>query len=196
MRQFVKEKLLTRTCPATPLLEVTVSDTGEGSLGDALRSRGVPFSPPLTPKLSTPGTQWPCLAEPSRQRDVLKALGALVRDFYAKYWICVCAGMFIVVSFAGRLVVYKIVYMFLFLLCLTLFQVREGGHGDAVPNPGGAVLTSLVPQVYYSLWRKVLKGFWWLVVAYTMLVLIAVYTFQFEDFPMYWRNLTGLTNQQ
>ncbi|XP_021264227.1 piezo-type mechanosensitive ion channel component 1 isoform X2 [Numida meleagris] len=137
VRQFVKEKLLTRTCPATPLLEVTVSDT-----------------------------------EPGRQRDVLKALGALVRDFYAKYWICVCAGMFIVVSFAGRLVVYKIVYMFLFLLCLTLFQV------------------------YYTLWRKVLKGFWWLVVAYTMLVLIAVYTFQFEDFPMYWRNLTGLTNEQ
>ncbi|NXL92044.1 PIEZ1 protein, partial [Alectura lathami] len=137
VRQFVKEKLLTRTCPATPLLEVTVSDS-----------------------------------EPSQQRDVLKALGALVRDFYAKYWICVCAGMFIVVSFAGRLVVYKIVYMFLFLLCLTLFQV------------------------YYSLWRKVLKGFWWLVVAYTMLVLIAVYTFQFEDFPVYWRNLTGLTNEQ
>ncbi|NXT46801.1 PIEZ1 protein, partial [Pluvianellus socialis] len=137
LRQFVKEKLLTRRCPTTPLLEVTVSDT-----------------------------------EPSRQRDVLKALGELVRDFYAKYWICVCAGMFIVVSFAGRLVVYKIVYMFLFLLCLTLFQV------------------------YYSLWRKVLKGFWWLVVAYTMLVLIAVYTFQFEDFPMYWRNLTGLTDEQ
>ncbi|XP_074769024.1 piezo-type mechanosensitive ion channel component 1 [Athene noctua] len=137
LRQFVKEKLLTRRCPTTPLLEVTISDT-----------------------------------EPSRQRDVLKALGGLVRDFYAKYWICVCAGMFIVVSFAGRLVVYKIVYMFLFLLCLTLFQV------------------------YYSLWRKVLKGFWWLVVAYTMLVLIAVYTFQFEDFPMYWRNLTGLTDEQ
>ncbi|KAM6300603.1 LOW QUALITY PROTEIN: piezo-type mechanosensitive ion channel component 1 [Aegotheles albertisi] len=137
LRQFVKEKLLTRRSPATPLLEVTISDS-----------------------------------EPSQQRDILKALGDLVRDFYAKYWICVCAGMFIVVSFAGRLVVYKIVYMFLFLLCLTLFQV------------------------YYSLWRKVLKGFWWLVVAYTMLVLIAVYTFQFEDFPMYWRNLTGLTNEQ
>lgn len=102
------------------------------------------FPPPLTPKLSTPGTWCPCHAEPSRQRDVLKALGALVRDFYAKYWICVCAGMFIVVSFAGRLVVYKIVYMFLFLLCLTLFQVR-GGHREAVPGPGGAVLTSLVP---------------------------------------------------
>ncbi|XP_064016182.1 piezo-type mechanosensitive ion channel component 1 isoform X2 [Pogoniulus pusillus] len=138
LRVFVKEKVLTRRCPTTPLLEVTISSE----------------------------------AESSRQRDVLKALGALVTDFYAKYWICVCAGMFIVVSFAGRLVLYKIVYMFLFLLCLTLFQV------------------------YYSLWRKVLKGFWWLVVAYTMLVLIAVYTFQFEDFPTYWRNLTGLTDEQ
>lgn len=91
---------------------------------------------------------------------------------YARYWIYVCAGMFVVVSFAGRLVVYKIVYMFLFLLCLTLFQV------------------------YYSLWRKLLKGFWWLVVAYTMLVLTAVYTFQFQDFPAYWRNLTGFTDEQ
>lgn len=45
---------------------------------------------------------------------------------YALYWIYVCAGMFVVVSFAGRLVVYKIVYMFLFLLCLTLFQVLRG----------------------------------------------------------------------
>lgn len=55
---------------------------------------------------------------------------------------------------------------------------------------------SLSLQVYYSLWRKVLKGFWWLVVAYTMLVLIATYTYQFEDFPIYWRNLTGLTDPQ
>lgn len=58
---------------------------------------------------------------------MLRALGGLVTAFYAKYWILVCAGMFIVVSFAGRLVVYKIVYMFLFLLCLTLFQVRGVG---------------------------------------------------------------------
>ncbi|XP_008564099.1 PREDICTED: piezo-type mechanosensitive ion channel component 1 [Galeopterus variegatus] len=110
--------------------------------------------------------------EPTQARTLLRSLGELVKGIYAKYWIFVCAGMFIVVSFAGRLVVYKIVYMLLFLLCLSLFQV------------------------YYSLWRKLLKVFWWLVVAYTMLVLIAVYTFQFQDFPMYWRNLTGFTNEQ
>ncbi|XP_045149555.1 LOW QUALITY PROTEIN: piezo-type mechanosensitive ion channel component 1, partial [Echinops telfairi] len=109
---------------------------------------------------------------PGQTRTLLRSLGELVSGVYAKYWIYVCAGMFIVVSFAGRLVVYKIVYMFLFLLCLTLFQV------------------------YYSLWRKLLKVFWWLVVAYTMLVLIAVYTFQFQDFPAYWHNLTGFTDEQ
>ena len=51
-------------------------------------------------------------------------------------------------------------------------------------------------QVYYSLWRKLLKVFWWLVVAYTMLILISIYTYQFEDFPGYWRNLTGFTEEQ
>lgn len=59
-----------------------------------------------------------------------------------------------------------------------------------------ALLTSHHLQVYYSLWRKLLRVFWWLVVAYTMLVLIAVYTFQFQDFPTYWRNLTGFTDEQ
>ncbi|KAG7214385.1 hypothetical protein INR49_023096, partial [Caranx melampygus] len=51
-------------------------------------------------------------------------------------------------------------------------------------------------MVYYSLWRRLLKLFWWLVVAYTMLVLIAIYTYQFEDFPQYWRNFTGFTEEQ
>ncbi|XP_029962928.1 piezo-type mechanosensitive ion channel component 1 isoform X3 [Salarias fasciatus] len=104
--------------------------------------------------------------------SVLKVLGGMVMSCYAKYWIYVCGGMFIMVSFAGKLVAYKIVYMLLFLLCLCLYQV------------------------YYSLWRRLLKLFWWLVVAYTMLVLISIYTFQFEDFPGYWRNFTGFTEDQ
>uniref|UniRef100_A0A7N8YMD6 Piezo type mechanosensitive ion channel component 1 (Er blood group) n=1 Tax=Mastacembelus armatus TaxID=205130 RepID=A0A7N8YMD6_9TELE len=104
--------------------------------------------------------------------SVLKILGGMVMSCYAKYWIYVCGGMFIMVSFAGKLVGYKIIYMLLFLLCLCLYQV------------------------YYSLWRRLLKLFWWLVVAYTMLVLISIYTYQFEDFPGYWRNFTGLTEEQ
>ncbi|MCJ8747419.1 hypothetical protein PDJAM_G00153320 [Pangasius djambal] len=104
--------------------------------------------------------------------SILKLLGRVVMSLYAKYWIYVCGGMFIMVSFAGRLVGYKIVYMLLFLLCMCLYQV------------------------YYSLWRRLLKPFWWLVVAYTMLVLIVIYTYQFEDFPDYWKNFTGFTEDQ
>lgn len=70
------------------------------------------------------------------------------------------------------------------------------GPSSSLASLQGTSLTSLFLQVYYSLWRKLLKVFWWLVVAYTMLVLIAVYTFQFQDFPMYWRNLTGFTDEQ
>uniref|UniRef100_A0A673C1X3 Piezo-type mechanosensitive ion channel component 1 n=1 Tax=Sphaeramia orbicularis TaxID=375764 RepID=A0A673C1X3_9TELE len=110
--------------------------------------------------------------EGAANESVMKVLGGMVMSCYAKYWIYVCGGMFIMVSFAGKLVGYKIVYMLLFLLCLCLYQL------------------------YYSLWRRLLKIFWWLVVAYTMLVLISIYTYQFEDFPGYWRNFTGFTEEQ
>ncbi|XP_066511035.1 piezo-type mechanosensitive ion channel component 1-like [Hoplias malabaricus] len=104
--------------------------------------------------------------------SLLKLLGRVVMSLYAKYWIYVCGGMFIMVSFDGKLVGYKIVYMLLFLLCMCVYQVC------------------------YTLWRRLLKLFWWLVVAYTMLVLITIYTFQFEDFPGYWKNFTGFTEDQ
>nr|XP_019959133.1 PREDICTED: piezo-type mechanosensitive ion channel component 1 [Paralichthys olivaceus] len=122
-------------------------------------------------KMATP-LQEVTSGEGAGDESVLKVLGAMVMSCYAKYWIYVCGGMFIMVSFAGKLVGYKIIYMLLFLLCLCLYQV------------------------YYSLWRRLLKLFWWLVVAYTMLVLISIYTYQFEDFPRYWRNLTGFTEEQ
>lgn len=54
---------------------------------------------------------------------MLKVLGGMVMSCYAKYWIYVCGGMFIMVSFAGKLVAYKIIYMLLFLLCMCLYQV-------------------------------------------------------------------------
>nr|XP_043872731.1 piezo-type mechanosensitive ion channel component 1 [Solea senegalensis] len=123
-------------------------------------------------KMATAPLQEVTVGEGAGDESVLKVLGGMVMSSYAKYWIYVCGGMFIMVSFAGKLVGYKIIYMLLFLLCLCLYQV------------------------YYSLWRRLLKLFWWLVVAYTMLVLIAVYTYQFEDFPQYWRNFTGFTEEQ
>lgn len=135
---------------------------------------------------------------------MLKVLGGMVMSCYAKYWIYVCGGMFIMVSFAGKLVAYKIVYMLLFLLCLCFYQVRPPSSRRGLWSRSQRSLSEChgdccgicFPQVYYSLWRHLLKLFWWLVVAYTMLVLITIYTYQFEDFPEYWKNLTGFTDEQ
>lgn len=65
----------------------------------------------------------PSSEEATRNESVLKVLGGMVMSSYAKYWIYVCGGMFIMVSFAGKLVGYKIVYMLLLLMCLCLYQV-------------------------------------------------------------------------
>uniref|UniRef100_A0A4W3IWL9 Piezo type mechanosensitive ion channel component 1 (Er blood group) n=1 Tax=Callorhinchus milii TaxID=7868 RepID=A0A4W3IWL9_CALMI len=156
MRQFIKEKCIRRK--DIPLKEVNIPE--QDSLIIVFLNVHVLISPLLPPVID------------QGKSDLLKTLGEIVIQFYSKYWIYVCGGMFIVVSFAGRIVVYKIVYMFLFLLCLSFYQIC------------------------YFLWRKLLKLFWWLVIAYTMLVLISVYTFQFADFPHYWKNFTGLTDEQ
>lgn len=62
--------------------------------------------------------------EKAEKESVLKVVGGIVMSCYAKYWILVCGGMFIMVSFAGKLVGYKIIYMLMFLICLCLYQVR------------------------------------------------------------------------
>uniref|UniRef100_A0A8C0EQF1 Piezo type mechanosensitive ion channel component 2 n=1 Tax=Bubo bubo TaxID=30461 RepID=A0A8C0EQF1_BUBBB len=102
------------------------------------------------------------------EQDIMKVLGKLVMAMFIKYWIYVCGGMFFFVSFEGRIVMYKIIYMVLFLFCVALYQV------------------------HYEWWRKILKYFWMSVVVYTMLVLIFIYTYQFESFPGLWKNMTGL----
>lgn len=111
------------------------------------------------------------------------------------------AGMFIVVSFAGRLVSTRSSTCCSSCSVSALFPEYgaraqsgggrgTGGHGVRGVGPHHRLTAPVGWQVYYSLWRKLLKAFWWLV-AYTMLVLVAVYTFQFQDFPAYWRNLNG-----
>lgn len=53
----------------------------------------------------------------------VEALAAVVGRMFVKYWIYVCGTMFFLVSFEGRVVLYKVVYMVLFLCCVALYQV-------------------------------------------------------------------------
>ncbi|XP_017584938.1 PREDICTED: piezo-type mechanosensitive ion channel component 2 isoform X3 [Corvus brachyrhynchos] len=110
--------------------------------------------------------------EEEDEQDIMKVLGNLVMAMLIKYWIYVCGGMFFFVSFEGTIVMYKIIYMVLFLFCVALYQV------------------------HYEWWRKILKYFWMSVVVYTMLVLIFIYTYQFESFPGLWKNMTGLDERK
>ncbi|XP_064202838.1 piezo-type mechanosensitive ion channel component 2-like [Anguilla rostrata] len=105
------------------------------------------------------------------EKQIMQVLGNLVMSLFIKYWIYVCGGMFFFVSFEGTMVMYKIVYMMMFLFCVALYQVN------------------------YDWWRRILKYFWMSVVVYTMLVLVLIYTFQFENSPDIWKNMTKLKDQ-
>ncbi|XP_063154930.1 piezo-type mechanosensitive ion channel component 2-like [Candoia aspera] len=86
----------------------------------------------------------------------LDILGSILKRMLVKYWIYFCSIMFFIVSFSGKVVLYKILYVILFLFCVALYQI------------------------HYESWRRVLKGFWLIVVSYSMVVLIAIYAYQFE----------------
>ncbi|XP_055955380.1 piezo-type mechanosensitive ion channel component 2 isoform X2 [Patella vulgata] len=86
-----------------------------------------------------------------------------------KYWIFVCAAMLLLISIQD-VVVYRIIYMFLFLYFILAFQFS------------------------YVIWRATMFVFWWVVIVYSMAVLIMIYTYQFDEFPGYWRDGTGFSN--
>ncbi|XP_047198071.1 piezo-type mechanosensitive ion channel component 2 [Hippoglossus stenolepis] len=107
-------------------------------------------------------------SEDRGEQDTMQVLGNMVMALLIKYWIYICGGMFFIVSFEGTIVMYKIIYMMMFLSCVALYQV------------------------HYEYWRRILKYFWMSVVMYTMLVLTLVYTFQFEGSLEFWSNMLGM----
>ncbi|XP_040063839.2 piezo-type mechanosensitive ion channel component 2 isoform X4 [Ixodes scapularis] len=93
----------------------------------------------------------------------VRHLGRLISEWLTHYWIWVVAIMLMVISLGGTdVVLYRIAYMLLFLFFILVFQIS------------------------YQLWIKVMYGFWLTVIIYSMLVLILIYTYQFEKFPEYW----------
>ncbi|XP_070700828.1 piezo-type mechanosensitive ion channel component 2 [Pempheris klunzingeri] len=107
-------------------------------------------------------------SEEGGEQDIMQVLGNMVMALLIKYWIYICGGMFFFVSFEGTIVMYKIIYMMMFLSCVALYQV------------------------HFEWWRRILKYFWMSVVVYTMLVLILVYTFQFKSSLGFWSNLLNM----
>ncbi|KAJ7414044.1 piezo type mechanosensitive ion channel component 2 [Willisornis vidua] len=70
--------------------------------------------------------------EEEDEQDIMKVLGKLVMAMLIKYWIYVCGGMFFFVSFEGTIVMYKIIYMVLFLFCVALYQFEKEKDYDVI----------------------------------------------------------------
>ncbi|XP_065421309.1 piezo-type mechanosensitive ion channel component 2-like [Chrysemys picta bellii] len=102
---------------------------------------------------------------------LLEIFGSLIKGMLVKYWIYFCAAMFFIVSFNGKVVIYKILYIMLFLFCVALYQV------------------------HYEWWRRILKYFWLTVVSYSMVVLIAVYAYQFKTISGFLLLTLGLSEE-
>lgn len=152
--------------------------------------------------------------EEGGESDLMQMVGKLVMAMLVKYWIYICGGMFFFVSFAGRIVMYKIIYMMLFLFCVALYQVSRFKHSLNVlkvniqscqtsvwlvarsSNHNDVMLAALFIQVHYEWWRRILKYFWMSVVMYTMLVLTLIYTCQFDNSINVWSNMTGMDVEQ
>ncbi|XP_056011934.1 piezo-type mechanosensitive ion channel component 1-like isoform X4 [Ostrea edulis] len=102
--------------------------------------------------------------------QTVKQIGFYLWNLLSKYWIFVCTGMMLLISIQD-VVVYRIIYLIFFLLFMLTFQIS------------------------YTLWRVTMYVFWWVVIIYSMIILTIIYTYQFQDFPVYWHNNTGLSYQ-
>lgn len=64
------------------------------------------------------------------QNLFVEIFGTIFKRILVKYWIYFCSIMFFIVSFNGKVVLYKIIYIILFLFCVALYQVSRSGIWD------------------------------------------------------------------
>lgn len=111
--------------------------------------------------------------EDKNQSKIMKTIGAFVVRFLVKFWIWVVAIMLFIVAITGqRMTAFRILYMVLFLFFILSFQLS------------------------FRAWRKIMFGFWLTVILYSMVILILIYTYQFDNFPDYWEKYLHVNKQQ
>ncbi|XP_051158273.1 piezo-type mechanosensitive ion channel component-like isoform X4 [Leptopilina boulardi] len=93
----------------------------------------------------------------------MKNVGNVLKKFLTKFWIAIVAIMLFTSGITGsRMTVFRIIYMSLLLVFVITFQIS------------------------WKAWRRMMYSFWIAVIGYSIIMLILVYTYQFENFPSYW----------
>ncbi|KAL6263389.1 hypothetical protein P5V15_006180 [Pogonomyrmex californicus] len=103
---------------------------------------------------------------PEIKSKFMKNIGKLLKNLLTKFWIAVVAIMLFICGITGeRMTMFRIVYMSLFLIFVITFQIS------------------------WIAWRRMMYVFWLTVIGYSIIMLILVYTYQFQYFPGYWEEL-------
>ncbi|XP_050670448.1 piezo-type mechanosensitive ion channel component, partial [Leptidea sinapis] len=97
--------------------------------------------------------------EGEKHSRLLRAFGEWLRALCAHYWIYVVVIMLFVIGITGdRMTIFRIIYMFLFLGFILMFQIS------------------------WYWWRRLMYMFWITVIIYSMINLILIYIYQFDNF--------------
>ncbi|KAL3321094.1 hypothetical protein Ciccas_000215 [Cichlidogyrus casuarinus] len=78
------------------------------------------------------------------------------------YWVLFCCIVLVVISVQQPVVICRMIYMLLLIYFLALFQLN------------------------YRLWRRQMLVFWWLNIAYSIVWLLCIYTYQFQGMNRLW----------
>uniref|UniRef100_A0A8D9ARX6 Piezo-type mechanosensitive ion channel component n=1 Tax=Cacopsylla melanoneura TaxID=428564 RepID=A0A8D9ARX6_9HEMI len=98
--------------------------------------------------------------------QLMQQVGETIRNLLTKFWIWVVASMLFFIGISGaRMTIFRIIYMALALVFILTFQLS------------------------WVIWRKMMYWFWLTVIIYSMLILVMVYTYQFQNFPSYWEDI-------
>ncbi|XP_030761127.1 piezo-type mechanosensitive ion channel component isoform X3 [Sitophilus oryzae] len=107
------------------------------------------------------------------ETKIMEVVGGYLKKFLTKFWIWVVAITLFAVAITGqRMTGFRIVYMALFLIFILSFQLS------------------------FTIWRKMMFGFWLVVIIFSMLVLVLTYTYQFDNFPEYWKEYLHVNKEQ
>lgn len=133
---------------------------------------------------------------PEIKSQFMKDVGRVVKKLLIKFWIAVVAIMLFTSGITGeRMTVFRIIYMSLFLLFVITFQVIRTYNSNLSRNYVIHLFYRTISYFYFffkiswTAWRKMMYGFWITVIAYSIVMLILVYTYQFNNFPSYWEYL-------
>jgi piezo-type mechanosensitive ion channel component 1/2 len=119
-----------------------------------------------------------------------------------KYWIYLSSGMLLLMSCQNQVVAYRIGYMILFLAFITSFQVYFFMFFTFLKIKWIKmkkllfirIINKQIVQLLYKLWRYSLYVFHLIVIIYSMIVLLLIYVFQFDEVPMFFKRILNIND--